>query len=183
MSIFLNPSAQSWNCQRSENGAVSRFHRQLPEFAETPLVALPELAKELGVGHVLVKDESFRLGLPAFKILGASWAVYRAVAEEVNLPPTVSLEELGEKASKKPVHLVTCTDGNWGRAVSRMAKYLGIQALIYVPQNMDQATKDKIASEGATVAVVPGDYDASIRASIEDSKSHGHLLVMDTSWP
>ena len=33
----------------------------------------------LGVGEVLLKDESSRLGLPAFKILGASWAIYRSL--------------------------------------------------------------------------------------------------------
>lgn len=29
---------------------------------------------------MFVKDESARLGLPAFKVLGASWAVHRALA-------------------------------------------------------------------------------------------------------
>ena len=39
------------------------------------------MARALGLGRVWLKLESERLGLPAFKILGASWAVYRALAE------------------------------------------------------------------------------------------------------
>jgi hypothetical protein len=52
------------------------FHRQLPSCRVTPLRDLPKLASEMGVGPLLVKDESNRLGLPAFKVLGASWAIY-----------------------------------------------------------------------------------------------------------
>ena len=43
-----------------------------------PLVAAPVLAAELGLAELRVKVESSRLGLPAFKMLGASWATYRA---------------------------------------------------------------------------------------------------------
>lgn len=51
------------------------YHRSLPGYRPTPLVDIPGLAAALGVARVLVKDESDRLGLPAFKILGASWAI------------------------------------------------------------------------------------------------------------
>jgi diaminopropionate ammonia-lyase len=72
--MFLNPSASSWRYHGPDTDAqVLSFHRKLPEYNQTPLVSLPDLAKELGVGHVLLKDESNRFGLPAFKILGASW--------------------------------------------------------------------------------------------------------------
>jgi diaminopropionate ammonia-lyase len=60
-----------------------RFHRRIPGYEETPLLDTPGLAEALGVGKVLVKDESSRLGLPAFKVLGASWAVYRALEERL----------------------------------------------------------------------------------------------------
>jgi diaminopropionate ammonia-lyase len=61
--------------------APLNFHRRLPGYAATSLVDEPGLADSLGVGKVWVKDESWRLGLPAFKILGASWAVYRALEQ------------------------------------------------------------------------------------------------------
>lgn len=166
-----------------EESKIEGFHRTLPEYGETPLISVPELAEELQVGHVFVKDESSRFGLPAFKILGASWAIYRAVCEEVGQEPDVSLHQLGQLAQKREIGLVTCSDGNWGRSVARMGKHLGIPALVFVPQNIDKATQDKVAGEGAEVRVVEGSYDDSIAAARKEANETGALLVMDTSWP
>jgi hypothetical protein len=180
--MFHNPSAASWkHSGPSANPAVEPFHRTLPGYAVTPLIPLPDLAKELGLGHILSKDESNRLGLPAFKILGASWAIYKAVAVKCSLPLTASLQELGEAAREANIELVTCTEGNWGRAVARMAKYLQIKAVIFVPDFMDEATQKKIKSEGAKVIVVDGDYDYSI-AKARKEADKGGMLVMDVSW-
>jgi diaminopropionate ammonia-lyase len=180
--MYRNPSAAAWIYSGpGPNSQVEPFHRSLPEYAVTPLISLPSLARELNLGHVLLKDESDRLGLPAFKILGASWAVFRAVAVECSLPLTSTLVEVGEAAQNAGVRLVTCTEGNWGRAVSRMAKYLNITAIIFVPSFMNKATQQKIESEGAKVVVVNGSYDDSITAAKEEAAKHG-LLVMDVSW-
>ncbi|OCK79463.1 tryptophan synthase beta subunit-like PLP-dependent enzyme [Lepidopterella palustris CBS 459.81] len=181
--MYFNPSAGSCTFNYSTNHAVEDFHRLLPDYNSTPLVSLPELAQELGLGHVLIKDESHRFSLPAFKILGASWAIYKAIAAKGGLPAQCSLEELGEFAKDKKVKLVTCSEGNWGRAVARMGKHLHVPTTIFVPKYMDQATQDKITSEGAAVRVVPGDYDLSIKASREEADCTDSLLVMDTSWP
>lgn len=121
--MFLNPSAEAWRYDgQPTDGEVRAFHRKLPSYNVTPLVPLPELAKELGVGHVFLKNESNRFGLPAFKILGASWAVYKAVTEKCGLSVGCSLEELGYSARKYCLQLVACTEGNWGRAVARMVR-------------------------------------------------------------
>ena len=181
--MYFNPSASSWKY----NGPpvvpeVQHFHRNLLNYNETPLMHLPNLSKELGLGHVLLKDESNRFGLPAFKILGASWAVYKAVATECDLPFTCSLDELGVASRGKGVRLVTCTEGNWGRAVARMAKYLGIASIVFVPDFMDQATHDRISSEGTHVVVVDGDYDKSIEVARTEAEKENSLLVMDVSW-
>jgi diaminopropionate ammonia-lyase len=64
---------------------VEAFHRTLPHYCQTPLVSLPEIAKDIGVGHLLLKNESLRFGLPAFKILGASWATARVITKKLNL--------------------------------------------------------------------------------------------------
>src|SRR5438067_13601187 len=75
--------ARRWTCAIPEHvrsGAVRAFHASLPGYAPTPLTEVPALAGELGAGRVFVKDESARLGLPAFKVLGASWAVRRLLA-------------------------------------------------------------------------------------------------------
>jgi diaminopropionate ammonia-lyase len=116
--MYFNPSASYWKYDGpSVNPKVEIFHRQLPAYNKTSLISLPSLAKELGLGHVLIKDESNRFGLPAFKILGASWAVYRTVATTCNLPLTCSLHDLGVSSRGRGIRLVTCTEGNWGRAV------------------------------------------------------------------
>jgi diaminopropionate ammonia-lyase len=180
--MYHNPSAPTWSCRTPIDPAILKFHSQLPDYAITPLTPLPSLAKELGVAHVFVKDESTRFGLPAFKILGASWAIHRVIATQTKLPLSSTLQELGDAARANGLRLVTCSEGNWGRAVARMAKYLGVKASIYVPRYMDEATQAKIRSEGAEVIVVSGEYDDCIVVTRKDADNTGALLVMDTSW-
>ncbi|KAG9190054.1 diaminopropionate ammonia-lyase [Alternaria panax] len=181
--MFHNPSAASWSYTGpSSHPSVEPFHRTLPNYTVTPLTPLPSLAKHLGLGHVLLKDESNRLGLPAFKILGASWAIHRAIASKCTLPLTATLDEVGAAARKEGVELVACTEGNWGRAVARMAGYLGVKAVIFVPEFMDEATRGKIGREGAEVRVVEGDYDDSVAKAREEVEGKGGMLVMDVSW-
>ena len=81
---------------------VRAFHRTLPGYQPTPLVALPDLAKEVGVKGVYIKDESKRFGLNAFKALGASYAIHKLFPDG-NVGLTV-----------------TATDGNHGRGVAAL---------------------------------------------------------------
>lgn len=182
MPLYFNPSAKSWHCNNTIDPAVERFHKQLPDYAETPLHSLLGLARALGVAHVLVKDESSRFGLPSFKVLGASWGVFRAVAANVGAPPTVSMQELGKLANKEGVKLITCSDGNWGRAVARVGAYMSVPVTVYLPENIDDATRKRIASEGAEVMRVDGAYDDAVRTVIEKGSAGEGLLVMDHSW-
>ena len=113
---------------------------------------------------MFVKDESSRFGLPAFKFLGASWAIAQL------LGGSSDLDELRRAADAQGVRrLTTATDGNHGRAVARMAKLLGLAAAIYVPAFTAQARRDAIAGEGADVVVVDDEYDAAVEASIRDA--------------
>src|SRR5215469_5335693 len=132
MSWYSSPASRDWTGPPAPPGAFS-FHRSLPGYAPTPLVPVPAIAAELGVGRVLVKDESSRLGLPAFKVLGASWAC-RQVLER-----------------RPGATLVTATDGNHGRAVARMAAHFGVGATVFVPVVMLPQTAARIAGEGAKV--------------------------------
>lgn len=160
------------------------FHQRLPEYAPTPLIEAPQLANKLGVGRVWVKDESSRLGLPSFKILGASWAVYRALAERLGRPPRPwhSLDQLAEQlVDLRPLTLSAATDGNHGRAVAHMAALLGLAANIYVPSGTAEARIAAIESEGASVKVVKGTYDDAVKRSAQDA-SDRCLVVPDTSW-
>ena len=172
--------------QELSDRAPLRFHRRLPGYEETPLVDAPALAEVLGVSKVLVKDESSRLGLPAFKVLGASWAVYRALEER--LPEGAfgdweTVEELKEKLeSLRPLNLVAATDGNHGRALAWVARLLGLGARIFVPEDMVIARREAIVGEGAEVIVVEGTYDEAIERSAAEEGERG-LVVSDMSWP
>lgn len=169
------------------------FHRSFPRYRPTALVEMPALADELDVAAVLVKDESRRMGLPAFKVLGASWAVNRAVSRHLGHgEAAATLDELRARVSGRPaMTLVTATDGNHGRAIGRLAVLLGLAARIYVPAGLNEAVLDGIrsegtASEGTAVDVVEtgGLYDDAVRlaaASVGDQENE--LLIQDTSWP
>lgn len=170
----------------SATGDVSlRFHRTLPGYAPSPLVDAPAAAAALGVRRVLVKDESARLGMPSFKILGASWASFRALCALLDrAPETVAgLDELrAALAPRRPLELVAATDGNHGRAVARMAKLLGLTAHVLVPDDMVPARIAGIEEEGARVTIVAGSYDEAVAASAALADER-HLVISDTSWP
>jgi diaminopropionate ammonia-lyase len=140
------------------------FHRALPGYEATPLVRAVDLAEELGLEDVFIKDESSRFGLPAFKFLGASWAIAQLLGGSSDLG---ALRAAAEAQGIR--RLTTATDGNHGRAVARMAGLLGLASTIYMPAFTAQARRDAIAGEGAEVVVVDDEYDAAVEASIRDA--------------
>lgn len=176
--------ARTWIGPATDPASAAAFHQTLPGFRPTPLVALPDLALELQVGQVLVKDESDRLGLPAFKILGASWAVARALgARAGSTAPVLDLDRL-RASIDRPTVLVTATDGNHGRAVARMAALLGVDARIHVPRGLAATTLAVIAAEGAEVVQTGLDYDAAVRHAAASTQGRpADVLVQDTAWP
>lgn len=161
-----------------DTSAVRAFHRSLPGYHETPLVDLPALAKQAGVGRVLLKDEASRMGLPAFKILGASWACYRVLRQHLG-DDALTLEEVTERVRGSSLHFATATDGNHGRAVAHMARRFGIAADVFVPAGTSTERIDAIEAEGATCTIVDGTYEdaVAIAAAVPDA-----LVVSDTSW-
>jgi diaminopropionate ammonia-lyase len=156
----------------------------MTSYRPTPLIELPELAAELGVGAVLVKDESDRLGLPAFKILGASWAVNCALSKRGGFDtPATGLPELRERVGNAAIILVTATDGNHGRAVARMAQLLGLAARVYVPAGTTAKTLKAIADEGAQVVQTDLRYDDVVRAAASSTTNRpADILIQDTAW-
>ncbi|MEU4620270.1 pyridoxal-phosphate dependent enzyme [Actinoplanes sp. NPDC023801] len=160
---MINPHRDpSWTCPPAP-AEIRDFHRSLPGYSPTRLVELPELAARTGVGRLFAKDESSRLGLPAFKALGASWAIHRALRD----------------VTGGPVTIVTATDGNHGRAVAHFARRFGQRAEIYVPDGVHPAAIQAIRDEGAAVIHVPGPYDAAVEAAAGARRG---LLIQDTAW-
>jgi diaminopropionate ammonia-lyase len=176
---FHDPSAVS-----AAELAALRFHRSWPGYRATPLRSAPTAARALGVRSVLVKDESARLGMSSFKMLGASWASHRALCRwlEVDVSEVPDIDQLADRlAGRDPLTLVAATDGNHGCAVARVASLLGLRADILVPADMTPARIDAIRQEGAQVRVVDGSYDDAIAASAQLA-DETHLLISDTSW-
>ncbi|TDD74534.1 pyridoxal-phosphate dependent enzyme [Actinomadura darangshiensis] len=177
-SWFVRPAARDWTCGPAPRD-VADFHRTLPGHAPTPLAELPSLAAELGVRRLFVKDESARLGLPAFKILGASWGIHRALCDRFG---SASPERL--RALRPDVRLVTATDGNHGRAVAAMARLLGLPSDVFVPDGVHPAAVAAIKAEGAGVTEVAGPYDEAVRVAASAAASDpSALLIQDTAWP
>lgn len=165
------------------------LHRRLPGYEPTRLAEAPRIAARLGLERLWVKDESSRMGLPAFKIMGASWAVYRAVGQALKeragreIGPWATIDELAAQlAPLRPLTLTCATDGNHGRAVARMAKLLGFGARILVPSDMAPARIAAIESEGAEVVRHEGTYDEAVARSAREAGDRA-LVISDTSWP
>jgi diaminopropionate ammonia-lyase len=181
--LLVNPGRRHDEGTARPDISPASFHRRLPGYAPTRVVDAPELADELGLAQVFVKDESERLGLPSFKILGASWAVYRLLVGRLGHEPEWrSLDELrAGLAPLGPLTFVAATDGNHGRAVAHMARLLGYGARVLVPAGTAAARIEAIESEGAPVTVVDGTYDDAVRASAALA-ADDVLVVSDTSW-
>ncbi|WP_232109960.1 pyridoxal-phosphate dependent enzyme [Streptomyces buecherae] len=194
-SWYARPAARHWTAPTAPPAptAAHAFHAALPDYAPTRLVELPSLAAELGVGRVFVKDESSRLGLPAFKALGASWALHRVLAERggatagasgaaepVDAGAGVAAGPAGTEhgpigaaagpagagvvaGAAEPVTFVTATDGNHGRAVARIARLLGQRAHVFVSRGVHPEAVAAIEGEGARVTRVAGPYDLAVR--------------------
>lgn len=159
------------------------FHRRLPGYAVTALVDAPLLASRLGVGQVLIKDETRRFGLPSFKILGASWATYATLRERLGPLPdgTLTLQDLRSWARPaRPLTLIAATDGNHGRAVACVAAWFGHSARIYIPNFVSEARRRAIQNQGAELVVIDGNYDAAVEAALDASQQPGVLLISDT---
>jgi threonine dehydratase len=179
--VFFNAEAKSWTAPLTDSPELAyRFHKQLPSYKPTKLVPLKDLAEELGVGAIHLKDETCRLELPSFKILGASWGSFRAVAQKLGLPLDSSLDSVKQALSSTKISLYAATDGNHGRAVARMASILGVPAQIHVPGCMHSATIDAIKSEGARVVVSKGFYDkAVVDARVAAAQDDTAIVVQD----
>ncbi|KAH7192577.1 tryptophan synthase beta subunit-like PLP-dependent enzyme [Fusarium flagelliforme] len=182
--VHFNPKAKSWTSPKPTYSpkAIDRFHRSLPNYEPTPLVKLESLANEVGVGAVYVKNETSRFGLPAFKILGASWGAFRSIVEKLNLPLDSDIDTVRDAAQMHQLTLYAATEGNHGRAVARMAAILDVAAEIHVPASMHPSTIKLIGSEGAEVVVSKGRYEDAMHEAEAASKHDKGIMVQDTAF-
>ena len=150
---------------------ICDFHQTIGNI-KTPLIHLPQLAKNLGINNILVKDESCRFGLNSFKPLGASYAMKKQIKNNPNIET-----------------FCTATDGNHGRSVAWMARKLKKKSVIYVPSGTTESRIKAIKEEGAKVEIVNDSYDMTVKKARlrceEENQRIGEIvwsLVQDTSW-
>ncbi len=163
------------------------FHKSFPQYDRTPLTALEHMAEFLGLGRLYVKDESYRFGLNAFKVLGGSYAMARFIAKETGrdvseLPYSIlTSEELKKEFGQAT--FFTATDGNHGRGVAWAANRLGQRAVVHMPKGTTRARLENIAREGAQVDIQELNYDDCVRlAAREAAETPRGVIVQDTAW-
>jgi diaminopropionate ammonia-lyase len=158
------------------------FHSQIEGYQPTPLVSLPQLAAKLGVKAILVKDESHRFGLNAFKVLGGSYALGRLLAEHLEMDiAKIDLKTIASKLNK-PLVFTTATAGNHGTGVAWAAREMGQKAVVYMPKGSAQASVDRIRGLGAECIVTNVNYDDTVRLANRTAEENGWMLVQDTAW-
>ncbi len=191
--IYLNPIRKAVG-QGTDLGPLSlataqtvrRFHKTFKEYAPTPLTSLHHLAQELGVKNLLVKDESYRFGLNAFKVLGGSYAMGRFLADRLERSiDTLSRDELCSPELRRKmgdITFTTTTDGNHGRGVAWTAQQLGQKAIVYMPKGSAQTRVDNILAHGAQCTVTNLNYDDAVRMTWDLARKNGYIMVQDTAW-
>ena len=170
------------------NVAKARFfHSSFPQYSITPLARLDGMAKYLGLGGLFVKDESFRFGLNAFKVLGGSFAMARYIAKEMGRDVSeMTYDYLTSEAFRQEfgqATFFTATDGNHGRGVAWAANKLGQKAVVHMPKGSVKSRFDNIAAEGAEVTIEDVNYDECVRmAAAEADACENGVIVQDTAW-
>ncbi len=185
----MPPSDDKWLSVMSEEHVRSalRFHRSFPQYEVTPLHQLKKMASYLGIGGLYIKDESYRFGLNAFKVLGGSYAIASYIAQKTgqsvdDLPYDVlASEEMRKKVGQTTFY--TATDGNHGRGVAWAANHLGQKAVVRMPWGSSETRRNNIAKEGAEVTIENLNYDDCVRLAAQQAADDPNgVIVQDTAW-
>ncbi|MBE5947401.1 MAG: diaminopropionate ammonia-lyase [Lachnospiraceae bacterium] len=150
----------------TEAEQVREFHKSFTEYDVTPLVRLDNLAKHIGIAGFFVKDESYRFGLNAFKVLGGSYAMAKYA-----------------RGDRKNITFVTATDGNHGRGVAWAASRMGCDAYVYLPKGTATERLQNILRLGVHAEITDLNYDDAVRHAMRMAEENGWILIQDTSWP
>lgn len=163
------------------------FHKSFPQYSVSPLVRLDHMASLLGLGSLYIKDESYRFGLNAFKVLGGSFAMARYIAQQTGkdvseLPYNVLTSDALKKEFGQATFF-TATDGNHGRGVAWAANKLGQKSVILMPKGSTQTRLNNILAEGAEATIEEYNYDECVRmANAMAEKTENGVMVQDTAW-
>ena len=163
------------------------FHKSFPEYTVTPLVNLENLSEKLGLKGIYLKDESYRFGLNAFKVLGGSYSMGKYLAQRLNVDISelpyekMTSDEVREKLGE--ITFVTATDGNHGRGVAWTANRLKQKSVVYMPKGSSLTRLENIRKEGAIASIEDMNYDDAVRLAAKYVSEHeGSIVVQDTAW-
>lgn len=166
---------------------AASFHKSFPEYSQTPLAKLDNMAKFLGLKNLYVKDESYRFGLNAFKVLGGSFAIGCYIAEKLGKDiseldyNTITSEELLKEFGQTT--FFTATDGNHGRGLAWAANRLNQKSVVFMPKGSSAIRLKNIQKEGATATIEEVNYDECVRIAItESAKIPNSVVIQDTAW-
>lgn len=165
---------------------VQSFHASFPVYKETPLVEMKNTAKSMGLGNIYVKDESYRFGLNAFKVLGGSYAIGNYLAKRLgkNISEMPYEKLVSQEIRKKlgDITFVTATDGNHGRGVAWTARQLQQKSVVYMPKGSAKERLMNIRAEGADASITDLNYDEAVRLANSQAEQKGWVMVQDTAW-
>lgn len=162
------------------------FHESFPQYTKTPLCRLEKMADYLNLGEIYIKDESYRFGLNAFKVLGGSFSMARYIAKQTGrdvseLPYEVlTSDELRKEFGQAT--FFTATDGNHGRGVAWAANKLRQKAVVYMPKGSTQIRLANIQKEGAKATIEEVNYDECVRMAAAAAETENGVVVQDTAW-
>ena len=170
-------------------GEVSKaksFHESFDQYTVTPLADLSNLANHIGLGGIYLKDESYRFGLNAFKVLGGSYAMGKYLASKLNRDISkLGYKELTSAEVKKElgdITFATATDGNHGRGVAWTANKLNQKAVVYMPKGSSITRLENIIAEGAEASITEVNYDDAVRIATDYANENNGVVIQDTAW-
>lgn len=163
---------------------VLNFQSTLPNYSQTPLYHLDNLAKHLGVASIDVKDESKRFDLNAFKGLGGAYAMASYFAQKLNLDlGNITFNKLMEVIKDlEPVTFATVTAGNHGKGVAWAAKTFGQKVKVVLPKGASVERLTAIQDLGAEAYISDLNYDDAVVEIAKQSDEQGWILLQDTAW-
>ncbi len=170
-----------------ESKTVFAFHQSFPQYTKTPLVKLDQMASKLGLKNIYIKDESYRFGLNAFKVLGGSYAIAKYIAQKTGkdvseLPYSVLTSEALRKEFGQATFF-TATDGNHGRGVAWAANKLQQKCVVYMPIGTTETRLNHVLAENAKATIENLNYDDCVRkAAAEADSTPNGVIVQDTAW-
>ena len=180
-----NPYRFSGQSIKENSDTAYNFHKTLPGYLPSPLLNLKHFAAEIGIRDCYIKDESQRLGLNAFKVLGASYAMAEEIKKYVpEGQSNLSFESIkSHKTSIKDLTFVTATDGNHGRAVAWCAEQYGCRAVVFMPKGSSEIRLKSILEHKAKAEITELNYDETVKYAESEAIKNNWVLLQDSSWP